>query len=130
MSAIIINISNSKIPGLTTVKRSITISGHTKDYQNESFTVPYVLEHFDSNYFKISIIPDVYYTLLADNIKRIWVKPDGTTSGTYIPDGTEMGLYTYFVELQKTYTDVQILTQQIMTLDAEGFFDPVIGGGF
>lgn len=41
-----------------------------------------------------------------------------------------MGLYTYFVELQKTYTDVQILTQQIMTLDAEGFFDPVIGGGF
>ena len=121
--SIVINISNSKIQGLTGIKRTVTVTEHTKNYTEESFAIPYVLQHYNDIDEKITAIPDVNYTLVANNVKRIWVRANGTTSRTFIADGQEFGMFTFFQNLQKTYTDQQILTMQILQLDAEGYFD-------
>lgn len=121
--SIVINISNSKIEGLLGIKRTVTVVEHIKNYTEESFTIPYVLQHYNSLDEKITAIPDVNYVLVADNVKRIWVRANGTTSWTFIADGQEFGMFDFFQALQHTYTDVQILTGQILQLDAEGFFD-------
>ena len=123
MAAIVINISNSKKVGLTEVKRKITINGHQKDYVDSVYTIPYLLEHFNVNDEKIDLIPDVNYTLVADNIKSIWVRANGTTSRVFIADGQEFKMFTFFQQLQKTYTDEQIIGGQIAELDSSGFFD-------
>lgn len=123
MAAIIINISNSKKIGLTNVKRKITINGYTKDYVNSVYTIPYLLEHFDVNDEKIHLIPDVNYTLVADNIKSIWVRANGTTSRVYIDSAQEFKMYDFFQQLQKTYSDQQIISSQIIELDSSGYFD-------
>jgi len=128
MSSIIINISNCKQPGLTSIKRKITIREHVKDYSTDTYTVPYLLEHFDASDNKVALVPDVNYTLIADNTKRIWIGPGGVTSREYVAGWTEMGLYDFFQNLQKTYSDTQILTGEISRLDGIGFFDPVVEG--
>jgi hypothetical protein len=121
--SIIINISNSKINGLLDVRRTVTVVEYIKNYSEESFTIPYVLQHYDDLGQKITAIPDVYYTLVASNAKKIWVRANGTTSREFIADGQEYGMFTFFQNLQKLYTDQQILTQQILQLDSEGYFD-------
>lgn len=123
MAAIVINISNSKKVGLTDVRRKITINGHIKDYVESVYTIPYLLEHFNANDEKIDLIPDVNYTLVADNIKSIWVRANGTTSMVFIADGQEYKMFTFFQQLQKAYTDEQIIGSQIAELDNSGYFD-------
>lgn len=121
---IVINISNSKLQGLTAIKRVITIKEHVKDYSTSTYTVPYLLEHFDASDNKVVLIPDVNYTLIADNIQRIWIGPGGATSREFVEGWTEMGMYDFFQQLQKTYSDIQILTGEISRLDGIGYFDP------
>lgn len=123
MPAITINISNCKTEGLQAIERKITIIEHIRNYEAESFTVPYLLEHFNIFQEKVTDIPDRNYTLVADNVKRIWVRANGSTSKTFISDGQEFGMYNFFIILQKSLTDVQILNAQIADLDLNGFFD-------
>jgi len=123
MAAIVINISNSKMQGLLDIKRTITVIEHIKNYVEESFTIPYVLQHYNDLDEKITAIPDVNYTLVADNTINIWVRANGTTSRTFIADGQEFKMFNFFQQLQKTYTDEQIIASQIAELDSSGFFD-------
>jgi len=128
MSSIIINISNCKQPGLTEIKRTVTVDQHYKNYQQAVFTVPYIVQHIDPNDQPSALIPDITGVLIADNIKRVWVRANGTFSEEPEVNTVEMGLYDFFENLQKTYSDSQILTGEISRLDGIGFFDPVVEG--
>jgi len=123
-----INISNSKLLGLGTIKRVVSIEQYICNMATTTYTVPYLLEHFDASDNKVTLIPDVNYTLIADNTKSIWIGPGGTSSREYVAGWTEMRLYDFFQNLQKTYSDSQILTGEISRLDGIGFFDPVVEG--
>lgn len=109
--------------GLNNVKRSVKITQHVKMYDSNTYSVPYVVEHFDENDQPLKLIPDVHYHLIADNVKRIWIGPGGATSRTFTEGWQEMGLFDFFQLLQKTYTDEQIISNEILRLDSEGFFN-------
>ena len=120
---IIINISNSKAFGLEEVRRRITVRQHIKNYELTTFTVPYTIEHLDANSIKIDLIPDISSHLIADNVKRVWVRANGTLAREPEPNTTEMGMYDYFEMLQKNASDTAIITGQILLLDSQNFFD-------
>lgn len=123
MSAIIISISNCKQPGLTEIRRRIIVDQHYKNYSESVFTVPYVLQHMDPNDQPSTLIPDITGVLIADNIKRVWVRQNGTASKVPEPNTIEMGMFDYFVQLQKNISDDMIITGQVLELDVNEYFD-------
>lgn len=123
MASITVNISNSKIPGLTSVKRKVIIDQHNKDYKNQTYALPCTIEHYDENYNKIDSIVDITKVITVDNIKRIWVRANGSFSYTYEDNTQEMGMYDYFQSIQKLYSDEMILSNQVLSLDSQNYFD-------
>lgn len=123
MSSIIINISNCKQPGLTEIKRTVTVDQHCKNYQQAVFTVPYIVQHIDPNDQPSALIPDITGVLIADNIKRVWVRANGTFSEEPEVNTVEMGMFDYFEQLQKNASDTAIITGQILLLDSQEYFD-------
>lgn len=125
MSEIIINISNCQQAGLTDIRRRIIVDQHYKNYRENVFTVPYTLQYLDPN-DQPSIIPDITGVLIADNNKKVWVRANGTASRVPEPNTVEIGMFDYFVQLQKNVSDDMIITGQILELDIAGFFNSII----
>lgn len=123
MSAIIVSISNCQQPGLTEIRRRIVIDQQYKNYAESVFTVPYVLQHMDPNDQSSILIPDITGVLIANNIKRVWVRQDGTASTVLEANTVEMGMFDYFCQLQRNVSDDMIITGQILELDTAGYFN-------
>jgi len=126
MAAIIVDISNA--PGASIIKRKIEVIQYTKHYTDFVYTVPYTIKHYDENDQPLSYIQNYHNILIADNIKRVWLSPQGQMFEEETPGCTEMGMFDFLQLLQKSMTDQAIITAQILRLDSQQSFDTYVLG--
>src|SRR5690606_35952677 len=126
MAAIIVDISDYLVASI--IKRKIDVNQYTKHYTDFVYTVPYTIKHYDENDQPLSYIQNYHNILIADNIKRVWLSPQGQMFEEETPGCTEMGMFDFLQLLQKSMTDQAIITAQILRLDSQQSFDTYVLG--